>query len=103
MNLEEDILGEVKAAIVEFLEVDPEEITLESRFREDLSADSLDQVEMVMLLEERFDIIVPDEDVLQLTTVGSVVSYISARTGRGTSWRRSTGMIRPGDAAPGGE
>jgi acyl carrier protein len=98
--LEEDVLGEVKAAIVELLEVDPKEITLESRFREDLGADSLDQVEMLMLLEERFDIVVPDEDVLQLTTVGSVVSYISARTGRGTSWRRSNGMIRPGDTAP---
>jgi acyl carrier protein len=80
--LEEDTLKEVKAAIVELIEVDPEEITLESRFREDLSADSLDQVELLMLLEERFDITVPDEDVLQLTTVGNVVSYSSARTGR---------------------
>jgi acyl carrier protein len=67
------MLEEVKAAMAEFLEVDPDEITLESRLKEDLRADSLDQVEMAMLLEERPDKIIPAEDMVQLNTVGSVV------------------------------
>ena len=94
--MEHDVFAQVKAAISEFIEIDPDEITLESRFREDLGADSLDLVEMVMFLEEQFNIIIPDEEVIQLTTVGRAVAYLSARTGQGTSWRRSTGMVRPG-------
>ena len=94
--MEHDVFTQVKAAISELVEIDPDEITLESRFREDLGADSLDLVEMVMFLEEQFDIIIPDGEVIQLTTVGRVVAYLSAHTDQGTSWRRSTGMVRPG-------
>jgi acyl carrier protein len=95
-----DVLAQVKAAIGEFVEIDPDEITLESRLKEDLGADSLDLVEMVMYLEEQFNILIPDEDAMQLTTVGRVADYLSARMGQGPSWRRSTGMVRPGSAAP---
>jgi acyl carrier protein len=98
--LGEDVFARVKAAIGELLEVDPDEITVESRFREDLGADSLDLVEMVMLLEEQYDILIPDEEAMQLTTVGKAVAYLSAHTGQGTSWRRSTGMVRPGPTPP---
>jgi acyl carrier protein len=70
------ILDKVKAIIVDQLGVEDEEVTMEASFIEDLGADSLDIVELIMALEEEFEIEVPDEDAEKLTTVGFVVEYI---------------------------
>lgn len=66
----------LKAIIVEQLDVDESEITLESSFQEDLDADSLDIVELIMAIEDEFDMEIPDEDVEKLTTVKSAMNYI---------------------------
>ena len=66
----------VKDIIVEQLGVKPDQVTLEAKFIEDLGADSLDTVELIMALEEEFGIEVPDEQAEKLTTVGDVVKYI---------------------------
>ena len=65
--------------IVEQLGVKPEEVTTEASFVDDLGADSLDTVELVMALEEEFGIEVPDEDAEKLTTVGDAVRYIEEK------------------------
>lgn len=72
----ENLFEKVKAIIVDQLGVEEDEVTLESSFIEDLGADSLDIVELIMALEEEFEIEVPDEDAEKLTTVGSAVQYI---------------------------
>ncbi|MCH7782895.1 acyl carrier protein [candidate division KSB1 bacterium] len=66
----------VKEIIVEQLGVDASEVTIEAKFIEDLGADSLDTVELVMALEEEFDIEIPDDEAEKLITVGSAVDYI---------------------------
>lgn len=66
----------VKAIISEQLGVDEADITMESSFIEDMGADSLDIVELVMALEEEFDIVIPDEDAEKIRTVGEAVNYI---------------------------
>ncbi|WP_334084489.1 acyl carrier protein [Helicobacter typhlonius] len=66
----------VKSVVVEQLSVDANEVRLESRFIEDLNADSLDVVELVMALEEKFSIEIPDEDAEKIKTVKDVVDYI---------------------------
>ena len=68
----------VKDIIVEQLGVNADQVTPEAKFIEDLGADSLDTVELVMAFEEEFGIDVPDEDSEKLTTVGDVVSYITS-------------------------
>ena len=65
--------------IVEQLGVKPEEVTPEASFVDDLGADSLDTVELVMALEEEFGIEVPDEDAEKLTTVGDAAKYIEEK------------------------
>ena len=70
------IFEKVKEKIAEQLGVDEDEITLESKIIDDLGADSLDVVELVMALEEEFDIEIPDSDTEGLSTVGDVVEYI---------------------------
>ena len=67
---------QVKKIVVDLLGVEPEKVTREARFREDLEADSLDLVELIMEFEERFGETVSDEDAQQLTTVGQVVDYV---------------------------
>ena len=69
----------VKAIIVEQLGVDPEKVKLEAKFIEDLGADSLDIVELVMAMEEEFDIEIPDEDAEKLKTVNDVQSYLVSK------------------------
>ncbi len=69
-------LEKIKGIIVEQLGVEEGEINLEASFIEDLGADSLDIVELVMALEEEFDITIPDEDAEKIRTVGDAVSYI---------------------------
>ena len=68
----------VKAIIVDQLGVDEEQVTPEASFVDDLGADSLDQVELVMALEEEFGIEIPDEDAEKITRVKEAVSYIES-------------------------
>ncbi|MDP4146994.1 MAG: acyl carrier protein [Bacillota bacterium] len=74
------VFEKVKSIIAEQLGVDSEEIKMDSSFVDDLGADSLDIVELIMALEEEFDIEIPDEDAEKVTTVGTVVEYIKAHT-----------------------
>ncbi len=68
--------AKVKEIIINELGVDPEKVTPEASFVDDLGADSLDTVELVMAFEEEFTIDIPDEDAEQLRTVGEAVAYI---------------------------
>lgn len=72
----EDIYKRVVKIVVEELAVDPEEVTNEASFIDDLGADSLDVVELVMAFEEEFDIEIPDEDAESIQTVQDAVDYI---------------------------
>lgn len=69
----------IKGIIAEQLGVKSEEVTNEAKFVEDLGADSLDTVELVMALEEEFGIEIPDEDAEKLTTVGEAMKYIEQK------------------------
>lgn len=71
-----DVFDKVKEIIVEQLGVDEEEVALQASFVDDLGADSLDIVELVMALEEEFDLEIPDEDAEKIATVGDAVNYI---------------------------
>ncbi|HDD25269.1 MAG TPA: acyl carrier protein [Chloroflexi bacterium] len=66
----------VKAIIVDLLGVSPDQVTMEARFREDLEADSLDLVELIMEFEEQFGGTIADEEAQQIKTVGEAVEYI---------------------------
>lgn len=68
----------LKALIVEQLGVDEEEVTLDARFTDDLGADSLDLVEMIMALEEEYGIEIPDEDAEKILTVRDALDYVQA-------------------------
>jgi acyl carrier protein len=70
------MLEKVKEVVVEQLDCDPAEVKEDSKFIEDLGADSLDVVELVMALEEEFDIEIPDEDAESILTVGDALKYI---------------------------
>lgn len=73
-----DVAGKVKDIIVEQLGVTSEQVTPEASFIEDLGADSLDTVELIMQLEDEFNLEIPDEEAEKLTTVGAVVEYIDS-------------------------
>ncbi len=75
-----DIFAIVKDILVDQLGVKPEEVTLEADFQDDLGADSLDVVELVMAFEEEFDIQIPDEDAEKISSVADAVDYIKAQT-----------------------
>ncbi len=72
---------EIKRIVVDKLQVDEKQVTLEASFIEDLGADSLDTVELVMDLEEHFQIEIPDEDAEKLKTVKDAVDYITKKKG----------------------
>ncbi|MGO4887815.1 acyl carrier protein [Anaerobacillus sp. MEB173] len=72
----EDILVRITKIIVDRLGVDEAEVKVEASFKEDLGADSLDVVELVMELEDEFDLEISDEDAEKISTVGDVVEYI---------------------------
>ena len=72
----EEVLEKVKGIIVEQLGVADSAVTMEASFIDDLGADSLDIVELVMALEEEFDMEIPDSDAEKVATVGDVVEYI---------------------------
>jgi len=74
----EEIFQKVKDVIVDQLNVEEDEVTLEASFIDDLGADSLDIVELVMALEEQFGISIPDEEAENIKTVGDAVEYIAA-------------------------
>ena len=70
----------VKAIIVEQLGAEEEKVTMEASFIDDLDADSLDIVELIMALEEEFDMEIPDEDAEKISTVGDVINYIKSNS-----------------------
>ncbi len=76
-----DIAAKVKEIIVQELDVNESEITNEANFIEDLGADSLDTVELIMKFEEEFDLEIPDEEAEKLRTVGNAIDYLKAKLG----------------------
>ena len=73
------LLDDIKEVVVEQLSVNPDEIKDDAKFVEDLGADSLDVVELVMALEEKFDIEIPDDEAEKIQTVADVVAYIESK------------------------
>ena len=73
-----DISSRVKAIIIDKLGVDENEVTAEASFTNDLGADSLDTVELVMALEEEFECEIPDEEAEKITTVKQAIDYVNA-------------------------
>ncbi len=74
-NLEEKVIK----IIIEQLEVEPEKVTMNASFSEDLKADSIDRLELVVVLEEAFKIEIPDEHTEKIKTVGDAVNYVKSR------------------------
>ncbi len=77
-----DVGQKVRAIIAEQLGVKPEEVTDSASFVDDLGADSLDTVELVMALEEEFGIEIPDEDAEKMTSVGEAVKYVEEKANK---------------------
>jgi len=77
-----DLFEEIRETICEQLKAKPEDISLETSFIDDLGTDSLDSIELVMALEEKYDIEIPDEDAEKMAKVGDVVDYIEKRIGQ---------------------
>jgi acyl carrier protein len=73
-----DTFAEVKGIITDLLGVDESKVTMEAKFREDLEADSLDLVELIMAFEDKFGAEISDEDAQSITTVGEAVKYIDS-------------------------
>jgi acyl carrier protein len=74
-----DTFGDIKAIIVDLLGVDEAKIKMEARFREDLEADSLDLVELVMAFEDKFGGEISDEDAQKIKTVGDAVNFLGSK------------------------
>lgn len=70
------MLEKMKEIIADQLGVSEDEVTLEASFKEDLDADSLDLFELVMALEEEYDVEIPSDDLAELNTVGDVINYL---------------------------
>ncbi len=79
MSKEQEVFEQIKDIIVDLLGVDESQVTMDARFREDLEADSLDLVELIMALEDKFGAEISDEDAQSITTVGEAVKYIVER------------------------
>jgi acyl carrier protein len=78
-----DAFEKTKEIIVEQLGVDPDKVTMDARFREDLEADSLDLVELIMAFEDEFGGEISDDEAQQLKTVGDAVNYLQVRKDAG--------------------
>ncbi len=74
-----DVFDRIKAIVIDLLGSDPDQVVPEARFREDLEADSLDLVELIMEMEEEFGGEISDEDAQTITTVGGAVAYLEKR------------------------
>ena len=74
------VLEEVKAILAEQFNVEEDKITADTDLQEDLGADSLDVVDLLMSIEDEFEVEVPDEEIENIKTVGSLVSYIEANS-----------------------
>lgn len=79
MTLVATVIERVTKVIIDRLGVDESEVKMEASFRDDLGADSLDVVELVMELEDEFDMEISDEDAEQISTVGSAVTFIESK------------------------
>ncbi len=77
-----DIFEKVKKILVEQINADPAKITPQAKFREDLGADSLDLVELIMTFEDEFGGQISDDDAQKITSVGEAVTYLEKRTGK---------------------
>ncbi|MEL7834358.1 acyl carrier protein [Fodinibius sp. Rm-B-1B1-1] len=77
--MSQDVESKVKSIIVDKLGVDESEVTHEANFTNDLGADSLDTVELIMEFEKEFDISIPDEDAENIATVGNAVDYLQEK------------------------
>ena len=77
----DSVEAKVKEIIINELGVDPEKVSHEASFVEDLGADSLDTVELVMAFEEEFGVDIPDEDAEKMRTVGDAITYIEKEAG----------------------
>ncbi|MGD8426074.1 MAG: acyl carrier protein [Balneolaceae bacterium] len=77
--MSQDVESKVKAIIVDKLGVDESEVTPEANFTNDLGADSLDTVELIMEFEKEFDISIPDEDAEKIATVGNAIDYLQEK------------------------
>ena len=77
----EEVLEQVKSILVETLSVDEDKVTLAARFQEDLETDSLDLVELVMTMEDKFGIKISDEEAAGIKTVGDAVDFVMGRLG----------------------
>jgi acyl carrier protein len=75
----DEALAAIRDVAVEVLSVEPSQVTEEAKFKEDLDADSLDLVELVMGLEERFDVTIPEEDLEGVATVGQAVDLVLSK------------------------
>lgn len=75
----EELLKKIKSIVADKLSISEDQITEEASFIDDLGADSLDTVELVMALEDEFDLDIPDEEAEKLTTVGKAMDYVLAR------------------------
>lgn len=74
------VFDKLKEIIMDHLDVEEDEVTMDANIQEDLDADSLDMVDLVMSVEEEFDLKIEDEDVEKIKTVGDIVSFIEAHT-----------------------
>ncbi len=81
--MSDDIAERVATIVTNQLDVDKEKVNPEASFINDLGADSLDIVELVMELEEEFDMSIPDEDAEKIRTVGDAINYIQGHKGEG--------------------
>lgn len=79
--MSDSVAAKVKEIIVDELGVETDKVTTDASFVDDLGADSLDTVELIMAFEEEFEIDIPDEDAEQMRTVGDAVDYIEERAG----------------------
>jgi len=75
----EEIIAKVKGVVAEKLNVGEDQVTSEAKFVEDLGADSLDQVELIMALEDEFEMKIPEEEAEKLNTVGAAIEYITSK------------------------